>query len=144
MKTLTLVGLCMALTAPANAQMALPGDSFPAFNRIDENGDGVVNREEADRVRNLMFARLDGNSDGVISTNEVIARQDLMQMRSELRQSRLALTAARLDSDADGAITPEEFDALPDFFALLDANSDGSITEDEVQQMRDRLSALRP
>ena len=144
MKQLTLIGLCMALAAPANAQMALLGDDLPAFERIDENGDGVVNREEMDRVRDVRFARLDRNSDGVISTDEVIARQELIQMRSELRQARLALTAARLDSDADGAITPEEFDGLPDFVALLDADGDGGISRDEAQHARQRFSALRP
>lgn len=144
MKKLILIGFCMALTAPANAQMAMFGDDLPAFKRIDQNDDGVISREEIDRVRGLKFARLDRNSDGVISTDEVIARQDLIQMRSELRQARLALTAARLDSDADGAITPEEFDGLPDFFALIDADGDGGISEDEAQNARERLSALRP
>ena len=61
----------------------------------DSDGDGVVSREEAERVRLMIFAQLDGNGDGVISTQEIVARQQLMQMRSELRQSRLALAAAR-------------------------------------------------
>ncbi|WP_412562192.1 EF-hand domain-containing protein [Thalassobius sp. MITS945101] len=144
MKKLTLIGLCIALAAPAYAQMAMVGDDLPAFERIDENGDGVVSREEVNRLRDLRFTRLDRNSDGVISTDEVIARQDLILKRAELRQSRLALTAERLDSDADGAITREEFGGLPDFFALIDADGDGGISEDEAQNARQRLSALRP
>jgi Ca2+-binding EF-hand superfamily protein len=102
-----------------------------------------VSREEAERVRLMIFAQLDGNGDGVISTQEIVARQQLMQMRSELRQSRLALAAARLDSDTDGAITREEFSALPDFFALIDRDGDDVISAEEAQQMRDRLSALQ-
>jgi len=143
MKTLSLIGLCLALTTPANAQMAMFAEDFPVFERIDENGDGVMSRDELDRIRNLRFTQLDQNADGVISRYEILLQQDLIQARSKLRQSRIALIALRLDSDADGEITREEFNGLPDFFALIDADGDGGVAEDEIRLLRQRLSDLR-
>ncbi len=49
----------------------------------------------------------------------------------------------RLDTNMDGAITIEEYVALPDFFAFVDPDGDNAISKAESAQLRDRLSALR-
>ncbi len=143
MKSLSLLGAILIIATSADAQV-FRGNDLPGFERLDADGDGVLSREEANRVRQMIFAHLDGNGDGVISTNEVVARQQLMQMRSEMRQARLALTAAQLDTNADGAITIEEYAGLPDFFALIDLNGDDGISADEAARMQERMSVLRP
>lgn len=142
MKALLLTAIGLFMATSANAGM-LSVDGIPGFDRLDADGDGVVTREEANVFRQFVFQRLDGNNDGAISTNEVVAHQQMMQMRLELRQSRIALAAARLDADGDGAITAQEFADLPDFFALIDIDGDDLISSEEAASIRDRLSSLR-
>ena len=135
--------LSLTLTGPALAEGPLGGD-LPGFDRLDADGDGQLSRAEVDSLREALFARFDRNGDGVITTDEVIAQQQLIQMRAELRQARLALTAAQMDRDADGAITPREFTARADLFALADADGDDAISAEEAAQLRARLTRLRP
>ena len=141
MKPIPFLFVCLLAATGVSAQI-LDDNALPGFDRLDADSDGLVTRDEANRASQSVFAKLDGNGDGVISTNEVIARQQMIQLRSEHRQSRLALTAARLDADADGMITVEEFAALPDFFALIDQNGDDMISAEEASRMRDRLFVL--
>ncbi len=143
MKSPLILSLCLAAATTVQAQMPA-GDALPGFDRLDADGDGRLSREDTDRLRQAIFARLDRNGDGVVSTDEVIARQQLMQMQSELRQARLALTAARMDADADGAITLQDFSARLDLFAFADADGDGGISAEEAAALRARLSRLRP
>ncbi len=143
MRSIPLIGLCLVIATAGHAQMA-DQDGPPRFERLDADADGFISREEAERARENGFARLDSNGDGVITTQEIIARQQIMQMRSELWQARLALAAAQMDTDGDGAITPEEFAARQPVFDMADLDGDDRISQDEAGEMRGRLRAVRP
>ncbi len=43
---------------------------LPAFEEVDENGDGVISEEEASAVEGLDFATADANQDGQIDQAE--------------------------------------------------------------------------
>ena len=124
------------------------------FTRVDGNGDGLISAEEfssADLRRedrpagsmkhrprpghpfasaeldDALYAALDANGDGVLSRAEFStgamadARRMLMQEHA----------FARMDRDADGYLTPDEFP--PGHTASIDLNQDGQITRDELR-----------
>jgi Ca2+-binding EF-hand superfamily protein len=64
MRTL-LVLSALGLSAAALAQQKLP-----AFEEVDENGDGMINEAEASRVAGLDFSVADANKDGGIDREE--------------------------------------------------------------------------
>lgn len=102
------------------------------FTGLDADEDGVVSLEEflaaADERSQERFARMDPNEDGVVTRTgrkgwgnhhrhgpKAEKGQERSQATPEQRQERLSQHAAeqfaRLDTDGDGAISPEEFEA---------------------------------
>lgn len=56
--------LALGLSAAAIAQ------ELPAFEDVDQNSDGMIDRTEAAAVEGLDFATADANQDGVIDHDE--------------------------------------------------------------------------
>jgi hypothetical protein len=64
---------CIAIFASIAATAALAQGEAPPFDRVDANGDGVINRAEAAAVANLDFAGCDNDGDGYLSRQEYVA-----------------------------------------------------------------------
>lgn len=122
------------------AQPALSEDDFLAS--LDLDGDGVVTVEEAVAARNARFEDVDRNADGFIDASEFDALLQATRTRyASLGQNYHAQNASPgridaftfADSDADGLVSPEEYDRSSARFARsLDRNGDGVITPFEL------------
>ncbi len=126
-----------------------------AFDRLDADGDGTI--AEADRAarRQATFARLDADGDGVLSAAEFQTaragregRRDGRGERTGLRiggmrqLARLSGAGAAADSNADNAISRDEFRAaVLARFAAADADQDGRVTAEERRQGRRRAGS---
>jgi Ca2+-binding EF-hand superfamily protein len=129
------------------------------FERMDENKDGKITREEAQAAGKRLFAKLDQNGDAQITQAEsdagarAIRNEELGARFDELdadRDGRLTSAEAqvppqvfqRLDTNKDKSLSKEEFLARPDFraehrdfeFKRADANHDGKVTREEADK----------
>jgi len=123
------------------------------FQKLDLNGDGVVDKSELEAARRTAFARADNDHDGYITEAE--AQSLLQELRAQgaagqrpLYRGRLAARRpaeqanllARFDSNGDGRVSEAEFvDLEHPFGALFDGNGDGQITKAEMQTARASL-----
>jgi Ca2+-binding EF-hand superfamily protein len=123
------------------------------FQKLDLNGDGVVDKSELDAARRAAFERADADHDGYITEDE--AQSLLQQLRAQgaagqrpLYRGRIvsrkpaeqANAIARFDADGDGRVSEAEFmEFVHPFGAMFDANGDGKITKEEVDQAREAL-----
>jgi hypothetical protein len=85
------------------------------FNRMDENRDGLVTKDEARASRGPLFDRFDADHDGFFTASEADAARDATR-RAWL--SRIAELRAR-------TVPP------PERFAELDQNGDAKVSRDE-------------
>ena len=86
------------------------------FNRLDENRDGIVTREEARASRGPLFDRLDADHDGFFTAREADAARDaskraLLPRVAELRARTVPPPErfAELDGNADAKVSRDEF-----------------------------------
>jgi hypothetical protein len=167
-RTRSLIAVLLAATSlaalPAVAQDAAKGprpdretQRRAAFDRVDSNKDGFIDRDESRAARLALFERLDANKDGRLTPDELSAgRQGRGQgpkrqsgdvnAQTEAtppappstaggpRQARGGRMFERLDSDKDGAISRAEWLAADEArFARCDANKDGKLAFGECR-----------
>ncbi len=119
-------GVALAATAPTSAQK-------PAPARLDANGDGVIDRQEAAANPRLAqrFDELDKNKDGKLSRDEMPRwharggdghRGMGRHHRGHGGQGFLRA----MDSNHDGRVSAAEYQA---FFERMDVNKDGFIDQ---------------
>lgn len=109
------------------------------FEKLDANGDGAIDRSEAEAARKDRFARADANGDGVISKDEMTAAAI---RRAGERAGRIF---ARLDGNGDGVVDEAEMAAMKKgrhghrgdrLFDRYDADGDGRVTREEIEAQR--------
>lgn len=136
----------IGLTALSGAVLADKGQGM--FGRSDTNGDGFVTKEEFAAGRTTMFTKLDANGDGAIDQSELDKARDAWHQRKAAQGDSTTQQQAdakphhggfmkRMDTNADGKITADEFTAAGDrMFAKFDANGDGKLVQDEMPRHR--------
>lgn len=108
-----LAALAMPLAAAATAQIA---------ERLDRNGDGFMDQQEAQQSGLAKFQGLDTNRDGTLSPAEIGLAQG---------------AANPLDSNKDGLVSFDEYWLyFSGFFTAADANRDGKLSPAELEDMR--------
>lgn len=104
--------------------------------RADANHDGMISRDEFLAARAARFDRMDRNHDGYLTDADARGLPG--------RAARMFPLMLRMaDSDNDGRISREEFNAMPARgFDRMDSNGDGMLDRDELahaaQQFRSR------
>jgi hypothetical protein len=131
-----------------------PGGMVERVNRVrgwDTNGDGLVARSEAPEPMRDVFDRMDENGDGVLEADEIdnlSARMGPGAGRGGRGGRGMAGDPiARLrsfDADGDGRITREEIpDRAAGMFDRVDANGDGVVVSGELDAMAGRIRPRR-
>jgi len=136
----------VALTASLLAGTAMAAsharDIF--IKEQDQNGDGVVTKDEYAATRALQFDKIDTDRNGVLSQAEYVAEfkarlekklaasDRTPEKKAEERERQMRQTDVRfhvLDSDKSGAITRAEFDYSGwRMFVHHDTNEDGVVS----------------
>lgn len=119
------------------------------MERLDLNKDGNITVEEMATRRQTRFEQIDADKDGKITAAEFANAprpgddragygkraddDDRMKRRAD-RQGRMM---ARMDTDKDGAISQQEWNAVDHSRRLtrMDTNGDGIISRDEIANM---------
>lgn len=106
---------------------------------------GPITKEAYDARTRSRFARIDANGDGIIEGDEA---KSMIERRMERRSRRwrggprrfVKRVMRRFDVDKDGKVTRAEFDTrIEEFFARADLDGDGQITDADLPPMlRDR------
>ncbi|MDH3229009.1 MAG: EF-hand domain-containing protein [Alphaproteobacteria bacterium] len=107
------------------------GDGNPRLNRferLDEDGDGRIDRAEFANSGDVKFSSMDANGDGVMTMAELDEYERLQRITRRFK---------RMDADADGLVTGAEFAAARDkMFEHLDKDADGFLTTDDMKRRR--------
>ncbi len=144
MKTRTILAAVAVVSLAAGAAHAASHARDTFIKEQDQNGDGVVTKDEYAATRALQFAATDTDRNGVLSRIEYVgefkARLEKRlgadarspEKKEEERERQMRQTDIRfdvLDSDKSGAITRAEFDYSGwRMFVTHDTNNDGTVS----------------
>ena len=144
MKTRTILAAALVASLGAGSAFAASHARDTFIKEQDQNGDGVVTKDEFAATRALQFAATDADKNGSLSKAEYVgefkARLEkrlatdtrTAEKKEEERERQMRQAEVRfgvLDSDKSGAITKAEFDYSGwRMFMHHDTNNDGVVS----------------
>ena len=129
-----IAALMAALSRPAFSAEAQT--SSPILQRLDQNKDSAVSRDEILAARAKLFARLDINGDGAIDEDETERLRDTIMDHAMAMQALLGNQMHRLDTSGDGNVSADEFRARAPLFDLADRDGDEKLSDGEFLVIR--------
>ena len=129
-----IAALMAALSRPAFSAEAQT--SLPILQRLDQNKDSAVSRDEILAARAKLFARLDINGDGAIDQDEAEQLRDAIMDHAIAMQAFLGNQMRRLDTSGDGNVSTDEFRARTPLFDLADRDGDEKLSDSEFLVIR--------
>jgi Ca2+-binding EF-hand superfamily protein len=124
-----IVGFLLATATAAEAQEDTTESALRWFNSFDQNGDGVMAKDEVLGISEKQFARADADQDGQISLEEYT-----FGIPAD-RPDELAKTQKRfsfMDRDENGQATRDEYVSFSiQVIDLADSNADGKMSREE-------------
>ncbi|PIB91502.1 hypothetical protein [Caulobacter sp. FWC2] len=144
MKTRTILAAVAVLSLSAGTAFAASHARDTFIKEQDQNGDGVVTKDEYAATRAVQFAATDADRNGALSRSEYVgefkARLEKKlatdartpEKKEEERERQMRQADVRfdvLDSDKSSAITRAEFDYSGwRMFVTHDTNNDGAVS----------------
>lgn len=103
-----------------------PGFAMRMMERFDADKDGKITQAEIDAAQTERFAKANSDGQGGVTI------QEFGPFFAEEHRERMVRAFQRLDSDGDGQISKEEFDArTAGMVQRMDRNGDGALTRDD-------------
>lgn len=144
-KPLILLAVLLATSVAGLAVAASPAGQAQPAPRLDTNGDGVIDRQEAAANPRLSqrFDELDKNKDGKLSRDEMPAprhggRNGHRHGGMHGPRDGSAMLLRRMDTNHDGRVSAAEYRA---YFDQLDVNKDGFIDQADRQARAEQRRA---
>jgi Ca2+-binding EF-hand superfamily protein len=145
-----LIGSLGMMAPPAVAQDASKGSGQGAdvFERMDQNGDGKISKDEARANAMSRFGEIDANGDGKVTDADINARVDAMKeenpdvpdRRFKRQKQVLKAQFKRLDENGDGELSSDEYaKSALSRHDNLDQNGDGVVTKQEIKKVRQQM-----
>jgi Ca2+-binding EF-hand superfamily protein len=132
----TCVTLISGCVMAARAVTQQQPDPTRILDSADANGDGVITREEFHAARERAFSRLDRNGDGCIDNDDAPSRPGARRAAKD----RLAQLVAQFDKDGDGRISKAEFvDGPTPLFDRADTDHNGELSRAEVAAIKEKI-----
>ncbi len=144
MKTRTILAAALVASLGAGSAFAASHARDTFIKEQDQNGDGVVTKDEFAATRAIQFAATDADKNGSLSKAEYVgefktrlekrlaADDRTAEKKEEERERQMRQAEVRfgvLDSDKSGAITKAEFDYSGwRMFMHHDTNNDGVVS----------------
>jgi Ca2+-binding EF-hand superfamily protein len=149
-RSLTLFALCLfslavfaqtPATPPAEPETPPPaaatrkgkkaqGGKF--LKKMDANADGKIARDEW-KGKPEGFDKLDADKDGLLTQTEI----------RDVARDKGAELFKQFDANSDGKIARDEWSQRPRAFDRLDTNADGFLTPDELRDLKSRRHKKR-
>ena len=120
------------------------------FLAADRNGDGAIDRSEADSFRSVIFNAIDANKDGRLTPQEVgVQLVPLKDDADKKEQDKVAKRREELLTKLDlakpeGVPEDEYLDRNGALFTQADADKDGRISRQEFSVIIETYGALLP
>ena len=144
--SLGMLAAVVLLVGPGLGLAQRQADPEAMFERLDQDGDGVVTSDEVPDGQKEFFdrivSRVDQDQDGQLTREEFMAFREGAQSRQGRRQGggrgfdpdRMF---ERMDTNGDGKITRDELpEQAPPMLERMDSNGDGVLTREEVSNFR--------
>ena len=152
MRTSSLIAATLAaiLLLPGAAAAAPPVRDAILFFAVDRNGDGVVERSEADAFRAIVFDAFDTNKDGRVTPQEVgvllvpISDKASKKEQEKLAKKREQILALLGLAKPEGMARDEFIDLDGAIFVKADADKDGKIGRQEFAVVIKAYGPLLP